>query len=935
MAKKPKAPKLQEATPKLGGAFAGQQYFYNEKGEVVDQTGAIQTPVQLAKIKPFLNEYDPNYGKKTPKPVRQRQTRRPIQPTPTPVTPPPPPPPAEEPVATSEIESTQPSTVSETPPETTQNEKPGLVRRAAGAVRRNSKPFAKFAGRKFLQSSFPDLYNLHQEYQAYKKKNRNKNLDDQENKTKADNKSSEDKRTQADIKAGLDLTNTLMKDSSYLIRQSLSNEERITTLLSEISSTLSQIKWLLILKGGMPSIGGGLLAAETGASALGAAALPLAVGGVLLGLGIHRRLAQDANPEGADVFDRTISSGSKRAETINGPEAEQQANPNIDVSRQKISPVDFLIKNGLAKTESEARSLIDYIKGDIIVLKDGRWWDNKEQVLHASPAPIDKNGKKINNAAPVTPNATRAYAAGTPPVTPQGPVAPRNALAELNQTKNITAAKENTLEKNNHVSVESDDMLFKSSKITFDTQKFTLDAKSVEAIKNDNQNNRESQGATPAVPGGGSTPPSSGSSTTPGSGAGAGSSTSPGGGSGGSSSGPSGSSSSTPSTAGAGTQTPGGTQGGPQGSPGSTALTEASQKAPPSVSQQEVITKVTSWSDSGDMAKVLLGNAMRESGLNPASHNNNPQTRDDSHGLWQYNRLGGEGANFDKTMPRGSDIHNIDHQLTYLGKRLNEIRVKGTRETLREFLNNPNHTLDEKNRAFYENFERGKNAEQDIAKSKANIDKFFKDIKKEDGAAAPVTPGAPAAPGGEPQTSPDPIQQQRQHISELRDTGFRAFAEGTPKIDPLDAARGVAGIAARHTPIVGNVLSGLSAARNAWNGNYKGMIGDAASAFTPFGLGGIVTDQVIPDSINRKPQENIKPTPGAMPRSKKQEPRLPRESAKAAIQQQQRDPQLTLPPSRMSKLNKTKNPSAMHDQNIQRSYRVHDPAGKISKEIGF
>ena len=911
MAKKPKAPKLQEATPKLGGAFAGQQYFYNQKGEVVDQTGAIQTPVQLAKIKPFLNEYDPNYGKVAPKPVRQRQIRRPIQPAPAPVTPPPPPPPAEEPVATAEIESTQPSTVSETPPETTQNEKPGLVRRAAGAVRRNAKPFAKFAGRKFLQSSFPDLYNLHQEYQAYKKKNRNKNLDDQENKTKADNESSEDKRTQADIKAGLDLTNTLMKDSLYLIRQSLSNEERITTLLSEISSTLSQIKWLLILKGGIPSLGG--LATTALASAATSAAL------MAVPLLAATSLANTTTPE----EDKKLEVEKNNSDAVKNKYGKEL----VEAARAEFQP----------------------------------WYARTS--IEASDSHDEEYVQKYLQKHPEKKPAGVAYAAGTPPVTPQGPVAPRNALAELNQTKNITAAKENTLEKNNHVSVESDDMLFKSSKITFDTQKFTLDAKSVEAIKNDNQNNRESQGATPAVPGGGSTPPSAGSETTPGGGGGGSGSGSGSGGSGPQAAGggpqgttpqPANSAPSSTTPGATGTPTPAGAPAGGAPTPG----------AGGKYDEAGLIAIMKQVGATDEEAKVFAKIAIRESGGIPTAHNDDSSTGDDSYGLWQINMIGRMGPDRLKRLGINDPKELLDPLVNAKAALMlkrgqmgpgpagwkpwrsrrgdNSMLPREDGSTRQQTA--PSATPGPSSENNDPSATPGPSSEnndplQQLRQQRQNLAELrdtgfartraFADGTEDNGTFFRREYDT------NPQASVDSIQQQRQTVAELRDSGHRRFAEGTPKIDPLDAARGVAGIAARHTPIVGNVLSGLSALRNGLSGNYKGMIGDAASAFTPFGLGGIVTDQVIPDSINRKPQENIKPTPGAMPRPKKQEPRLPRESAKAAIQQQQRDPQLTLPPSRMSKLNKTKNPSAMHDQNIQRSYRVHDPAGKISKEIGF
>ena len=908
MAKKPKAPKLQEATPKLGGAFAGQQYFYNEKGEVVDQTGAVQTPVQLAKIKPFLNEYDPNYGKVAPKPVRRRQIRRPIQPAPVaPVAPVQQAEPAEE-LVTPTTEPISPSATPESAQETPKGKKPGLMGRAAG----NAKTLAKFAGRKFLQSSFPQIYGLHQEYQAYKKKNRTNNLKDQEEKTKADNTSSENKRSQSDIKAGLDYTNTLMKDSGDLIRQSLAKEERITTLLSEISSTLTQIKWLLILKGKLPSLGGGLPGAGLGAGALGVAALPLAVGGVLLGLGVHRKMAQEADPEGADVFDRTISSGSKRAETINGPEAEQKANPNVDVSRKKLSPVDFLIKNGLAKTEAEAKALIDYIKGDIIVLKDGRWWDNKEQILHAAPAPIDKNGKKVESS---TTSAAPAYAAGTAPVN-QSPAAPRNALADLNQTTGINAAKENTLEKARYVNVETDDLLFKSSKITFDTQKFILDAKSVEKIKNENP--RDKQGATPAVAGGGNSPGGGGGGATP---AASGSETTPGGGGSGSTTPAAGSGpqppSATPQVNGEPTATPG---------PGAPAGGAPTQPAGGKYDEAGLIALMKQAGATDEEAKVFAKIAIRESSGVPTAHNDNSRTGDDSYGLWQINMIGRMGPD-----------------------RLRRLGLTDPKQLLDPLINAKAALM----------LKRGQMGPGPAGWKPWRGRGDNSMLPREDNSSTPAatpTPG-PTSENNDPAATPTPgptsenndpaqqLRQQRQSLAELRDTGFsrtRAFADGTEDNGSFFRKEYETNPQYRENQkkqgrfLDDKLLGG--AGQDFQQGNYgSGLLGlgGAALNFIP-GIGPVVkgvAGQGI-DFARDRLKENTKQAPGPMPKAPPKS-RLPKDSAKAAAEQQQRDPQFKLPPSRMSQWNQTKNPSAMHDQNIQRSYRVHDPAGKISREVGF
>lgn len=138
---------------------------------------------------------------------------------------------------------------------------------------------------------------------------------------------------------------------------------------------------------------------------LGAAILGVtSVAGLIGLLAYERKKAQEQDPLGAENFDRSIASGSKRAEIIQGPEADRNAPmPNADISRRKLAPPDFLMKEGIIKLPSEAKNVIDYIKGDIIVLKDGRWWDNKEQIIKNPPAPITREGKPVGSTSSVSP----------------------------------------------------------------------------------------------------------------------------------------------------------------------------------------------------------------------------------------------------------------------------------------------------------------------------------------------------------------------------------------------------------------------------------------------------------------------------------------------------------------------------------------------------
>ena len=143
----------------------------------------------------------------------------------------------------------------------------------------------------------------------------------------------------------------------------------------------------------------------------GSAALPItAVAGGMIALGYHRKQAQEADPLGAENFDRSISSGAKRAEVIQGPEADKNApNAGADISRQKLSPPDFLMREGIIKMPSEAKNVIASIKGNIITLKDGRYFDNTEQILrNADGTPVGKQTANAGDGTP-TPSAGPAY----------------------------------------------------------------------------------------------------------------------------------------------------------------------------------------------------------------------------------------------------------------------------------------------------------------------------------------------------------------------------------------------------------------------------------------------------------------------------------------------------------------------------------------------
>jgi hypothetical protein len=129
--------------------------------------------------------------------------------------------------------------------------------------------------------------------------------------------------------------------------------------------------------------------------------------GLFLLLAKHRKDAQEADPLGAENFDRSISSGAKRAEIIQGPEADKNApNPNADISRKRLSPPDFLMKEGVIKLPSEAKNVVSDIKGNVVTLKDGRWFDTTKSDKLESPETHPNNVAKPEVQGPPAPKLT-------------------------------------------------------------------------------------------------------------------------------------------------------------------------------------------------------------------------------------------------------------------------------------------------------------------------------------------------------------------------------------------------------------------------------------------------------------------------------------------------------------------------------------------------
>ena len=86
--------------------------------------------------------------------------------------------------------------------------------------------------------------------------------------------------------------------------------------------------------------------------------------------------ARAENPEGFLEFMRKVNSGAARAEQITGGNDQNAPNPNADISRKRLSPPEFLKQQGVISSIGDAEKVVEKIKGSIVTLKDGRWFDN-------------------------------------------------------------------------------------------------------------------------------------------------------------------------------------------------------------------------------------------------------------------------------------------------------------------------------------------------------------------------------------------------------------------------------------------------------------------------------------------------------------------------------------------------------------------------------
>jgi DNA-binding PadR family transcriptional regulator len=210
--------------------------------------------------------------------------------------------------------------------------------------------------------------------------------------------------------------------------------------------------------------------------------------------------------------------------------------------------------------------------------------------------------------------------------------------------------------------------------------------------------------------------------------------------------------------------------------------------------QQRTAQAIVDKSGSDDMAKVLLGNAQRESSLIPTKVNSGtPQRPESSHGILQLNRRGGEGVAFDRMFPRKEGepdpIYDPAKQMEYFEKAAKSRKAlidgQDTGQTLWDYMNDPRHSLEMKNKAYYQNFAKGANAAADMRISMQHINNNYRNVKKGEQVELPgakkqqpaaqqtreQTPPSPEPAAQRTQEQPQQPQQNRQPPSNLRPPG--------------------------------------------------------------------------------------------------------------------------------------------------------------------
>jgi len=108
------------------------------------------------------------------------------------------------------------------------------------------------------------------------------------------------------------------------------------------------------------------------------------------------------NPEAWVDFQLKMRGAGERSKVITGPQAETDKFGPLEESGV-IRPFDVLKANGLVKDQRDIRNVVDFADGDIITLKDGRWFDTKSKSTELQPAETNPSAKaKAKKGRPTT-----------------------------------------------------------------------------------------------------------------------------------------------------------------------------------------------------------------------------------------------------------------------------------------------------------------------------------------------------------------------------------------------------------------------------------------------------------------------------------------------------------------------------------------------------
>lgn len=125
---------------------------------------------------------------------------------------------------------------------------------------------------------------------------------------------------------------------------------------------------------------------------MGPALAPVVLAGGFIALAQWAAKQRIENPDGWQDFLLKMRSGAERSKVITGPQAETDKFGPLQESGV-ISPFNVLRANGLVKDQKDVPKVVDFLDGDIVTLKDGRWFDTKSKSTELQPPETNPSAK--------------------------------------------------------------------------------------------------------------------------------------------------------------------------------------------------------------------------------------------------------------------------------------------------------------------------------------------------------------------------------------------------------------------------------------------------------------------------------------------------------------------------------------------------------------